>query len=226
MTKAELKDAVLADLGETADTGGFYTATDAYNVLDRAQQLFAFATLCIERTAVHTLTANTSFEPLTFADLIVPFTVRIAATGKRLDPATLEELTALNQSWLGETSAPTRYGVTGWRLLHCYPKQATAVNLSVLYAAAPVTIPAGGPEIPVEYHPVLAEYAVARLRIKEGETPIQRDVDRLRDFWGSAKECADRVRNRCQTAGYDMYPPELTIPDFSRVLKKAVKRGN
>jgi len=224
MTRAELKDAVLGDLGEAADTGGFHTAGDAYVALDRAQQIFALATLCIERIAPITLAAATTFQALGIADLIVPFTVRLTSNGRRLEPKTLADLTAYSLYWMGETGVPVSYGVSGVGLLHVYKKVASPTSLDILYAAAPATIPTEGPEIPAEYHSVLVDWAVVRARLKEGATPLQTDMQRLNAFWTAAQKCAAVVRARCQTMGYDVSPPEIRIPDFSRAKK--VKYGD
>jgi hypothetical protein len=225
VTLAELTAGVRSDLGETSGTGGFYTDAMIEAAINRAQQVFAFATLCIEKIGTHTWTAATAIEPLTFSDLIVPFIVRIASTGKRLEPSSMVEMQCEDPRWMGrEDTAPRRYGIAGWRLMFLYPHTSGSLNLSILYAAAPAAI-VTSPEIPERYHAALAQYAIARLRVKEGGAMLQKDLDRLTDFWTQAKECADQVRSRAAVQAYDRVPAEIQIPDFSRRRKASSSHG-
>jgi hypothetical protein len=222
MTLTQLKDAVLSALGDGGNTTGFYTPLDAETALNAAQTVFALASFCIERTGTHSIPANTSFDVLSFSDMVVPLVVR--SSGLRWETGTLAQLQADNAYWMHPENsgarAPRKYAILGARMIAVAPKSTGILPLSVTYAAAPAVI-GTSPEIPAEYHPALVQYAIARLRIKEGGSMLTKDADRMREFWVAASECAEKVRNRCRTHFYDTEPPVFRIPD----LKKAARNG-
>ena len=58
MVLEELQERTLKRVGEVSDAGTYYTAEQVRVVLDEAQRIFAFLTLCLEASAPLALTAN------------------------------------------------------------------------------------------------------------------------------------------------------------------------
>jgi hypothetical protein len=225
MTLTQLQQAVLGALGDGGNTVGFYTPAEAEAALNAAQQVFALGSFCIERTATQVITAGNNYGKLDFADMIVPFTVRVG--GIRFEASSLADMQAENPYWTYAADDRARiqrkYAILGSRMIAIAPRSPNDMTLSVLYAAAPVPI-SGSPEIAAEYHPALAQYAIARLRIKEGGSMMAKDANRMREFWTAVLECGDKVRNRCRTHFYDAKPPVFRVPKEPKE-QKAPRNG-
>jgi hypothetical protein len=89
----------------------------------------------------------------------------------------------------------------------------------------PAALLAGNsPEVPEAYHRTLLDFAVPRLRVKEGGQSLESEMPRLDEFLSAAGQLAGYVRARSQSRGYDKLPPELTSRDMTRVVE-VIRRG-
>jgi hypothetical protein len=225
MTGQELTDRLLKRVGENPSTPRFFRQADALAAINEAQQLFVLLTLCLEAETPLALSSGV-FEydaSSTAANWLVCLAIR-RADGVKVQPSTLGEMAALNPLWQATTagSAPNRYAVAGFSTLYFTP-QITA-SVTATYARGPVALTLGGSaEIPEEYQPCLLDYAQVRLRLHQGAQLLAADVALLRQFFEAATKCAAYVRTRSLDMRYDVLPPELKLPDFSRVLKAAKK---
>jgi len=214
VTAAELISRTLRDCGEDAGAPVFYQRHEALDALNEAQRLFCLATLCLEADASLNLAAGVSFYYLipNFPKFLVPLRVTVANTGAKVRPASLGSFDSLSETWLTDAGDPQYYDVVGADLLAITPRPATTgTTLKIHYAAAPDPLVSDTdiPEIPAEYHPTLVDYAVARLRAKEGGQEFLKAAPRFGNFLRGAARMAEAVRQR--TGGrYDRQPFEFT----------------
>ena len=99
-TFTQLIDSVEERLDENTTTSVFFTNTEIKDALNRANRLFAFLTLSVERTGqTFPLTANTNFYDVssTFSDWLLP--LRVKAGSARVLPVQSHELDNLSGSW-------------------------------------------------------------------------------------------------------------------------------
>jgi hypothetical protein len=145
-----------------------------------------------------------------------------AATRTRLRPAALAHLDARNQSWQNATGTPDRYNVLGFELL-ALSHQPTAANkrLRFTYAASPIRLLSDSdvPEIPAPYHELLADYAIATLRLDSGGVDMAKEKERLDRFYEGAARMAEFMRRRHKELAYDREPFEL-----ARYREEAAKK--
>lgn len=221
MTAAELRYALLQRVGEiigTSDTDTFFTDAEALVALNAAQNLFAFATLCLEAEGTLPVTSGTSaYAPATTLPYwILPLRVRDSSDAK-IRPATMAELDALDPLWQTRTGTVSRYVNLGYDLLYVY-KQATA-NLTVTYARSPVALAldADVPMIPEEHHQALVDGAIPLLRLKEGDGELAKTLPYFERFVAAIQLEAGRVRRR--NVNFDHQPPELDKFDLSKLFK-------
>jgi hypothetical protein len=223
MVLEELQERTLKRVGEVSDAGTYYTAEQVRVVLDEAQRIFAFLTLCLEASAPLALTANVGwYKPLdSIPDWIVPLRVRMAGSGgAKLEAKRLDELDALSSSWQTETGTPSRYAIAGPNLLavHRIPP-AGGSSLQVQYARSPIPLAAGqSPEIPEQNHITLVRFAVPRLRSIEGGEEWKKALPDLEEFWQDTKKLAMYMRTRNLGSRYDSLPPEQVFFDRSRLF--------
>ena len=214
MTTGELISRTLRDCGEAAGSPVFYQRHEVLDALNEAQRLFCLATLCLEADASLNLAANTSFYYLipNFPKFLVPLRVTVANTGAKVRPASLGSFDSLSETWLTDAGDPKYYDVVGADLLAITPRpETTGTTLTIHYASAPDPLVADAdvPQIPEEHHPTLVEYAVARLRAKEGGQEFLKAAPRFGNFLRGAARMAEAVRKR--TGGrYDRQPFEFT----------------
>ncbi len=221
MTTAELRYALLQRVGEivgASDADVFFTDAEALVALNAAQNLFAFATLCLEAEGTLSVTSGTSaYTPeSTFPYWLLPLRVRNSSDAK-IRPATLAELDALDPLWQTRTGTISRYVSVGYNLLYVY-KQATA-SLTVTYARSPVALAldADIPMIPEEHHPAVVDGAIPLLRLKEGDGELSKTLPYFERFVAAIQIEAGRVRRR--NLNYDHQPPELDKFDLSKLFK-------
>lgn len=159
-------------LNEGATGPTYYPAAEIVAAINEGSRLLALLTLCLEKTVTWSVTANTTFfRMLTiYSDWIVP--LRIAdASGNKIRPARLDQLAALNPTWITSPGTPTRYASAGVDLMALYGQPAAGgTSLTVTYAYSPPLLisDADTPLFQPEYHPQLVNYAVYRLRQGEG----------------------------------------------------------
>jgi hypothetical protein len=145
----------------------------------------------------------------------------------RVRPATLYEMDALDVQWQtrrGDTMR--RYGVLGYDLMFCYPApQTEGLDCDLTYAAMPRPMASDSdePDIPREWQQFLSSFAIPDLRLKDGGAELERAKPLLNEFLDAAQRCADKVRHRYRTLGYDAEPFELKSYDRSRLLAEMRK---
>jgi len=214
VTAGELIERTLKDLGEDTSSPVYYKSSEVLDALNEAQRFFCLLTLCLETTGNLALAADTSFYHLltTFQRFLLPLRVQVLATGAKVRPGRLGDFDSLSATWQDDVGDPTRYDVLGMDLLAVTPRpDAPGITLEITYAQTPDRMTSEGdtPEIPAEYHPCLADYGVARLRVKEGGQEFQKVLSRFGNFLTEAAKMADYVRSRMAGRGYDRQPFEL-----------------
>jgi hypothetical protein len=140
----------------------------------------------------------------------------------RVRPARLADLDAIDQEWQNARSDTTlRYGMMGFDTMFIYPAPlSSGVTMDITYAAVPRDLSGdyAEPDIPVQFHQNLIEYAVTTLRLTDGGTEFGRTAPLLGKFMEAAQRCADLVRARSKTLQYDRHPFELRAFDRSRLI--------
>ena len=214
MTSGEIMERALRRVGEDPAAPVYYKSSEALDAVNEGQRLFCLLTWCLETTGTLNLDAATSFYHLlsTFSDLLAVLRVRVNNTGARVGPGRLEDFDARNSAWQSAAGDPTDYQVLGLDLLAVTPRPAEGGrSLEVTYARTPtrMTGTSATPEIPVEFHHALVDYAVYRLRAKEGGQEFAKVLPLFVNFLDVARKFAGYVRTRMAAAGYDRVPPEL-----------------
>jgi len=221
LTLAQMQTRVSERLAEGGTGPVYYPAAEIIGALNEADRLFVLLTLGLERTTTWTVTAATTFFHMlsVFPDWIVPLRIR-TATGAKVRPARLEDLTSLDPGWLSRPRAPLRYAALGADLVAIYPQPAAGATLTVTYARGPVTMVSAAdvPETPAEYHPLYVDYGVNRLRQVEGGQEFQKSLPGLGSFMEGAGRYATYVRARNLGGRYDKVPFELELFDRSAML--------
>jgi hypothetical protein len=150
------------------------------------------------------------------------YAARPTAADPKLRPARLDELRALDSSWIARPGTPTRYATAGFDGFYVYKQPAVPGSiLLVTYARSPLPLVDvnASPEIPQADHAALWQYAVCRLRLAEGGQELQKSLRYLAGFVDAAKKRAAQVRARSLAARYDKLPLELERFDLSRVMR-------
>ena len=223
MTLAQLRTRTLQRLDEDTTSPVYWSAQEIHAALNEAQRVFVFLTLCLEKTGTLALSAATTFYHLrsTFSDFLLPLRVRVASTGAKVHPARLQELDALDSTWPSSAGTPVRYACLGFDFFAVYKQPAApGTSLDVTYAHTPATLAADGdtPEIPTEHHLTLIDYAIPRLRAKEGGQEFVKTLPLFGQFLDAASKMAAYVRARSLEARYDRLPFELSSYDRSRLI--------
>jgi hypothetical protein len=200
----------------------FYPAAEIDAALNEANRFFVLLTLGLEATQTWNVAPNTTFFRMVsvFSDWIVPLRIT-DSTGAKVRPARLDELTALNPSWIASPGAPTRYVAVGGDFVGLYGQpSAGGTALSVTYARAPVALVNDGdvPEVPGEYHPKYVDYGIYRCRQVEGGQEFQKSLKYFASFLEGATHYAAYVRARNIGGRYDTVPFELESFDRSKLL--------
>lgn len=219
---ARVQERLDEDPSKTSPT--YYPDSEVMAALNEAQRFFVLLTLCLETTLGWTLDASETFYSMrgTFQDWLLPLRIMLP-TGARVRPARLAELDALDSGWQANVGAsgttPARYVSLGFDFLGVYPQAGVGgVNVNVTYARAPVEMMAmtDVPEIPEDYHPALCDYAIPRLRLKEGGQEFQKSQVYHQRFMSEAARMAAFVRERNLALRYDNLPFELRRMDRSK----------
>lgn len=212
MTCGEMADRVLKEVGEDPSAPVYYRRNEAFDALNEAQRFFALLTLCLESVGSVALEAAATWYDLLGALPDLGVVVRVArSTGEKLRPCRITDLDARGATWQSEPGNPSRYGVAG-PLLAIHPRPvAGGGSFTPTYARMParMSADAGTPEIPAENHLDLVDYAVYRLRMKEGGQEFLKELPRFNRFMAAAKKMADYVRRRNGGGAYDRLPFEL-----------------
>lgn len=209
MTFGDLKSRTLKRLDQDPVAGGYFSVAEVGRALNRGQRIFAFLTLCLEDVVSFPLTPGTSFQHMlnTYADWIVP--VRITCSGARVKPTTLADLYAYDDSWRTAAGSPTHYGCLGFDLLFTRGSSGT---LSITYARMPATMSADAdePEIIEAFTPALIDYAIWRVRSKQGGQEFGKTAEYFSRFIEATKLAGRDVMKRAIAAGNDRLPFDLS----------------
>lgn len=231
MTVAEVQTRTLQRLDESASAPVRYDTSEVLAAINEGHRFFALLTLCLEVTgAAFVLTAGTATYHVlaTYTNWLVPLRLRVGgAGGAKLEPGRLAEFDARNPSWQAEAGTPQRYAHLGFDFLAIHPRPAgSGVSLDLAYARSPVVLTsASTPEIPAEDHPALIDYAIPRLRAKEGGAEFSAALAHFDRFLDAAAKRADYVRARNRAQGYDRGPFEVRGFDRSALVNGMVKRA-
>lgn len=200
---------------------GVLVATEVLHAINEGQMLCSLLTLCLEKTvnfslgAAYSLDANGAFyqpRPV-LTDLIAP--LRIAVGGIRLRPSAIGELDAWNSAWQATPGLAARYCTLGCNLLAVSPQSVQTAQIT--YAYSPAALGAtDSPVIPATYHPELVDYAVYRIKLKEGAQQLQRGLGYLNNYLDAMTRLGDYVRSRSLASHYDVQPFELASFDRSQ----------
>jgi hypothetical protein len=219
---ARVQERLDEDPSKTSPT--YYPDSEVMVALNEAQRFFVLLTLCLETTLGWTIPATTTFYYMraTFEDWLLPLRVTLPS-GARVRPARLAELDALDSGWQANIGAagttPARYCSLGFDFMAVYPQAGVGgVNVNVTYARAPLALVAmtDVPEIPEDYHPALCDYAIPRVRLKEGGQELGKSKVYQERFMSEAARMAAFVRERNLALRYDNLPFELRRLDRSK----------
>jgi hypothetical protein len=221
MQLSDMVARVSARLAEGSSGPVYYPKAEIVAALNEANRFFVLLTLGLETTAPWTVTAATTFFHMltVFGDWVAPLRIT-DATGAKIRPARIEELTGLDFGWMASPGAPSRYCAMGADFLALYQQPAVDTVVNVTYARAPLPLvnDADVPETPGEYHPSYVGYAINRLRQAEGAQEFEKSLPYFDGFLEAAKHYGAYVRARNLGARYDKVPFELESFDRSELL--------
>ncbi len=216
------------DAGDTAPSAVYYGAGgEVTAALNEAQRFFVLLTLALETTATFTLPAygvdvTTPFYHMrsSYPDWLLPLRVTLL-TGTRVRPTRIQDLDLFDSGWQTTTAtAPLRYAALGFDFMVVYPQVEEELAINITYAQAPVPLVSDTdvPQIPEEHHPDLVDYAVYRLRMKEGGQEFQKVLTYFNRFLDGAQAYGNYVRARNIGSGYDKEPFEMELFDRSKLI--------
>ena len=212
MTGATLIDRTLKRLDQDPAQPVYFTRAEVLDALNEGQRIFAFLTLCLEGMATFPLTAGVAFYSMlaTYADWLLPLRVVRASDGEKVMPASLVELDALDDAWTSATSPASHYGCLGFDLFFV---RGTQGSVTITYARMPAAIAdsaVSSAEIPDAYQPALIDYAISRVRLKQGGQEFSKTLPNLKRFLDAVAACAKDVMARFARADNDRKPFELS----------------
>lgn len=253
LTHSDIRTRVLERMQVSTDDPNWRAVASL--AINEGQRLFAFLTLCLEARRSLVLLPGTKFYHMLaigWDDWLVPLRVRPASDSggatsefdsvksdesmfgeelkvgsavRKLRPATIYQMAALDESWISATGSPTRYGCIGWDLFFLDKSPTdSGEQLVITYARSPIPLAADAdvPEIPDADHESLISYGVARLRANEGGQELQVSNALLKEYLDAARRRAAQVRARSLAQKYDRQPFELEAWDYARVLAPPV----
>lgn len=227
MDLSTLQTRILQRLDDTAGT--YYTTAEVTEAINKGNRLMCFLTLCVERTANFTVSANTPFYAprSTLTDWLLPLRIAIPASGKKIKPARFHELNTLNRLWVTATGEPQYYFSLGHNFLGFTPTLGVgSTTVSVTYAAEPAVLSSAGdvPEAPVEYHSELLDYAYYHCRMKEGGQESANALASLQLFMTACQKLSEFTRAKAKAEGYDAEPFDLASYDKSNLYKMELRK--
>lgn len=201
----------------------YWTLAEGFSAVNKAQNVFALLTLCLEATGTIQIQAFRCFYSVRsyLPGYLVP--LRVSVNNARLSPARLADLDARYFTWANTSGGPAKYCQLGLNLLAIVPQPPSLRSATIIYAKEPSALVATGsvPEIPEEYHQALAKYAAYYLLQKRGGQYLPLAVAQWNEFLADASKCADYVRRRNRARQYDTIPAEFRLP----VLKEGSLRN-
>jgi len=200
------------------------TPPEVLAAVNEGQNLAAWLTLCLEKTASFPLGPSYSLDvngcfylprPV-LTDFLVP--LRVTFAGARLRPATFAALEDANSAWEATGGTPVRYVAQGFNLLAVTPQTTGIAQMTYARCPVPLIQDSAVPELFEVYHTSLVDYGVYRIRLKEGAQGLARGLERLNLFLDDMTKLGDYIRARTAAARYDVTPFELALMDRSRLI--------
>lgn len=229
MTFLELVVAVAKSLEEDRNQPfRWHTDQQIKNALNDALCVYSSLTMCIESTASIPATASNPFYDLLGIEPRTIALLRLTENGARLAPDSIARFKAGNNSWRNSPGLPESFAVVGSNLLAVEPVPASSqvsLQATVSRVANALLFDSDLPEIPVEDHLSLAEYAAWFLdTTKNGasETANQR----LTRFLETVAARIDQVRDRCKNRNYLTMPMPIDKDTISKIIGGASERRN
>lgn len=212
MTFAEIRSQVLQRLDEDPLNPLYFTNTIATDAINEGLNIFSSLTWCVEKTASLTITD-------TYTDLLGAELPRVVAPLKlyrgttRIQPARVQEFAAEDVYWRIRTGTAKRYATMGASLLVLDLKPTTGTVFTLTHAATAADLASDSdvPEIPLEDHAALVDYAEWRMLATAGGAEFVAAKACLDRFLAAAARRAASVRARFSTLGYDRQPRELKV---------------
>ncbi len=222
MIFAEVLSLVAKKVDEDTTATHRYIADSTFTrAINRAQAIFAFLTLCYEKSSVLTFTPNEpSLEFIAdIPDFIAP--LKLSQGGRMLNQQSLQQIAARNNQWTGFPDMPKYYCLVASNLLAIAPppSSVTVAQVAIVYAAMPLD---GALDlIPSEDHDAIAQGSAAIIRqlILGGQFGPGAEED-LDGYWMAIKRRTDYVMNRNKTARYDTMPAGVTKEGLKALLEK------
>jgi hypothetical protein len=224
MNVSEMSALVLSQVDDPAGQG--FTAATVPNTtppeilaaLNEGQVLASWLTLCLEATATFPLNGSTFYLPRPpLTDFLVP--LRFTYGGARIRPATIAEMEAENDGWQATAGTPARYACLGFNFLIVTPQVTGSASMTYARSPVPLVNDADVPELLESYHQDLVDYAVYKVRLKEGAQGLVRGLKRLTLFLDDMQRLGDYIRARSVAARYDVLPLEMALLDRSRLVR-------
>jgi hypothetical protein len=212
MNFIELQNEVSRRINESLTAPVYYTGVEIKDAINGAYRSFALFTLCLEKTGILSVIADQVFAnaSTTLTDWICP--LRLETGGVKLDQSPIDEFASINPLWAQPAShgAILRYACLGHDLLAFQPIPSANASISCRYAYSPADMIASAevPAIPAEDHLALVEYAVVRLRAKDGGKELAGEMARMKVFMDACAKRARIVRDRALQLRYDNAPSE------------------
>lgn len=206
----------------------WHTDQQIKNALNDALSVYPSLTMCIESSVDIPATAGNPFYDLLGIEPKAIALLRLAENGARLAPDAIARFKAGNNSWRNSPGLPESFAVVGSNLLAVEPVPASsqvAINATVARSANALLFDSDVPEIPVEDHFCLAEYAAWFLEtVKTGasETANQR----LMRFLETVSDRIDQVRDRCKNRNYLTMPLPIDKETISKIIGGSSERRN
>ena len=227
MTTSDMSTRVLEgldeiDAGQAAPSAVYYGGGgEVLDALNEGLRFFCLLTLALETTVPFALTPGGTFYHMraTYPDWLLPLRVKLT-DGTRVRPARIEDLDALDSGWQNSPGTPSRYCALGFDFFVIYKQLAGAGIVWITYARAPVALASSSdvPEIPEANHGDLVDYAIYKLRQKEGGGEFQKTLAYFNRFLDGAQRYGDYIRARNKDSGYDNEPFELARFDRSKLM--------
>lgn len=212
MTRAELRDAALKDLGEDPLAPVYWTATEVDDYAIELLQVFAALTWAIQSTATFTTPSAPFFRIRDYiGDFVAPIMVR---SGARIQPRTYKELAAIDEEWAKTplVSPASGYVCRGglFTLSPFGPR-----SLTVKYVAEPPVSAATAIPLPDEDLPIIQGAIVWRARWKQGAQELAKEAWRIQAYVERLLYRAGKVRQVAAAERWDTTPVEQKAFQFS-----------
>jgi len=217
MNLIDLRQRTLKRLAQDPVSPVYWTTAEVDAALNRGQRLFALITLCLESIVTYPLTPGTAFYHMlaTYPDWLQP--LRVSLGGLKVRPADIDELDARDDVWEASVAATTEYGCLGMDLFYV---RGTTGTLEIAYARMPALMV--GDNDPCEIidasQPCLIDYAIARLRAKQGGQEFTKARPYFQRFLSATRAAAKDTMERSIRAGHDRQPFELKRIDPKALL--------